>query len=56
MKWRNMINVKEYILLRVSELDKLISEQDPSSNHYYALMAGKYELLNLATKLENNNE
>lgn len=46
------MNTKQYILQRIAELDKLISEQEQGSSHHYALMAGKFELLRLASALK----
>lgn len=51
-----MNKIEEYILNRITVLDKLIAEQDPSSNHYYALMAGKFELLQVLVMTEHNDE
>ncbi len=45
------MTTQEYIMQRVLVLDKLISEQEPKSQHYYALMAGKFELLLLSSSL-----
>ena len=43
---------RQYILQRVAELDKLILEHEEGSAHRYALMAGKFELLRLASALK----
>lgn len=43
---------RQYILQRVAELDKLIAEQIEGSVHQYALNAGKFELLRLASSLK----
>ena len=40
-----------YIIERVKELDRLVSEQPEGSNHRYALLAGKFELLRMADAL-----
>jgi len=44
--------MKAYIIERVNELDHLISQQPEGSNHRYALMAGKFELLQMAVALK----
>lgn len=45
------LNMTACIIERVKELDHLISEQPEGSNHQYALMAGKFELLRMANAL-----
>ena len=42
------LNMKIYINERVKQLDELIEKQPKDSNHHYALMAGKFELLQMA--------
>jgi len=46
------LNMKMYITERVKQLDELIEKQPEGSNHRYALMAGKFELLQMAVALE----
>jgi hypothetical protein len=43
--------MKQYLVIRLAELDALIAEHPEGSNHRYALMAGKFELLRMATEL-----
>jgi|LakMenEpi03Aug12_release.lakeMendotaPanAssembly.Ray.scaffolds.fasta_scaffold6343321_1 hypothetical protein len=45
------MSIKQYILQRVAELDGLIAKEKPGSSHAYALQAGKFELLRLASAL-----
>lgn len=44
-----------YVHNRCDELDSLIAQQEPDSNHAYALMAGKFEILRLAVVLGIKN-
>ena len=46
------LEMKQYLIVRLAELDALIAEQPEGSNHKYALMAGQFELLRMATALK----
>jgi len=50
-KGESKMVLKQYIFQRLVELDQLISEHQPGSSHHYALTAGKFELLRLASAL-----
>ena len=39
------MTLDEYVIDRIKVLDDLIAMEPEDSNHRYALMAGKYELL-----------
>ena len=51
-----MEKVKDYIESRIAELDKLILAEQPGNNHYYALMAGKFELLLLMMSINLDSD
>lgn len=48
-------DIAAYVQNRCEELDSLIAQQEPDSNHAYALMAGKFEILRLAVALDVKN-
>ena len=48
-----ILDVYKAIDDRIADLDLLLKQVEPKSNHYYALTAGKYELLLLGVKLSN---
>ncbi len=48
-------DIATYVQNRCEELDNLIAQQEPDSNHAYALMAGKFEILRLAVALGVKN-
>ncbi len=48
-------DIAAYVQNRCEELDSLIAQQEPDSNHAYALMAGKFEILRLAVALGVKN-
>ena len=43
--------IKQYITERTTELQNLMEDQTINTPHWYALMAGQYELLRMAVSL-----
>ncbi len=48
------MTIREYLVMRVGQLEELMKQFPEDSNHYYALAAGMYELLLLGVQLDKD--